>query len=99
MINYAFDEKRTKEEIEKGTSREDDNKPWIWNHSNAASTKYNYVEKPKPNPVPDVETPTVDTPAPRASSSTSTSTSTPDSGEVSDGQRRFLSWIRSTLGL
>ena len=121
MINYAFDEKRTKEEIEKGTSREGDNKPWIWNHSNAASTQYKYVEKPKPAPAPapviETPTPAVDTPAPRTDTPTSDTSDTSDSRrrtsgpvtdivdgvvdsvDMTDGQRRFVSWIRGTLGV
>jgi hypothetical protein len=42
MINQTFDEKRTEEELKKGTSRENGNKPWIWRHGNAARTEYDY---------------------------------------------------------
>lgn len=46
MIEYAFDEERTKAEIEKG--REGD-KPWIWSHADAAGEgkHYDYHTKPE----------------------------------------------------
>ncbi len=44
MIKASFDEKRTDEEIEKGTSQENGAHPWIWEHPNAATTEYDYKE-------------------------------------------------------
>ncbi|MBM4367545.1 MAG: DUF4157 domain-containing protein [Deltaproteobacteria bacterium] len=42
MINQTFDEARTKDELAKGTSRENGAHPWIWRHPNTARTQYDY---------------------------------------------------------
>ena len=48
MVRNSMSEERTKEEIEKGTEGD---KPWIWQHADAASSKYTYeAEKPAPTP-------------------------------------------------
>jgi hypothetical protein len=107
MITHAFDEERTKEEIEKGTSREDDNKPWIWQHSDAASRKYNYVQKPsaeppQPSTTTDTPGPDIDTTGPAVDTTTTGPDTTQDDSDrpaPTEGQRRFLGWIRDLLGL
>ncbi|MFK7927673.1 MAG: hypothetical protein AB8H79_05775 [Myxococcota bacterium] len=42
MIQQAFDDKRTEEEIKSGTEGD---KPWIWEHGNAASETFQYVQE------------------------------------------------------
>ena len=109
MITHAFDEERTKVEIEKGTSREDDNKPWIWQHRNAASREYNYIKEPSAEPpqtttTTDTPAPVVDTPPPAVTTTTTTGSETTqdettDGPAPTEGQRRFLGWVRDMLGL
>lgn len=43
-IEQSFDATRTEEELKKGTSRENGAHPWIWQHADAASQDYEYVE-------------------------------------------------------
>jgi hypothetical protein len=97
MIRHSFSEERTKEEIEKGTSREGDNKPWIWQHQDAASKKYNYTTAPEVQPTPstttDTPTTTTDTPAVQDSVGEEHS----DTSTVTADQRGFLDWIRDTM--
>ncbi|HCH65547.1 MAG: hypothetical protein CL927_07630 [Deltaproteobacteria bacterium] len=107
MVTHAFDEARTKEEIEKGTNSDEDNKPWIWQHRHAASRKYNYVQKPSVE-VPDTTT-TTDTPAPVieepepvvdiSTGPDTTQQEDTDHPAPTEGQRGFLGWIRDQLGL
>jgi hypothetical protein len=106
MIQHSFSEERTKEEIEKGTNREDDNKPWIWQHQDAASKKYTYVNAPKEEPAPattlDTPAPQIDTPAPvtDAPVTDAPATDTPVTDTpVTEGQRGFVGWVRGILGL
>lgn len=101
MIQHSFSEERTKEEIEKGTNSEDDNKPWIWQHQDAASKKYTYVNAPKEEPAPtttlDTPAPQIDTPAP-VTDAPVTDTPVTDT-PVTEGQRGFVGWVRGILGL
>ena len=39
----------TKKQIDKGTEGDH---PWIWQHSNAAAEKFEYITKKKPEPQP-----------------------------------------------
>lgn len=56
MVRNSLSEERTKEEIKKGTEGD---KPWIWEHPDAASRKYTYeTAAPAPAPAPDVTTDT-----------------------------------------
>lgn len=45
VIAMSLSEERTEEELKKGTSGEGDNKPWIWQHADAAAhgKKYDYT--------------------------------------------------------
>jgi hypothetical protein len=85
MIQYAFDEERTKEELEKGTSGD---KPWIWNQVGAASTEYTYVEEAPPEQAPEQ--------APEAEAPAEEEQVASGGGEQS-GWQRFISWLRSFL--
>ena len=51
----------TKEEIKKGTEGE---KPWIWQHANAARVEYDYHAREEAPVAPTIETPTPTTPTP-----------------------------------
>lgn len=50
MIEQKYTDEESKEEIKKGTSREDGAHPWIWNHgpTNQRGAEYDYVEEEKP---------------------------------------------------
>lgn len=81
-IKHALSEEKTREEIEKGTSRENGNKPWIWEHRDAASRQYSYVTQPEETTTPE----------------TDTSDQTSGSADLTDGEQDYLSWVRRSMG-
>jgi len=89
-VKHAYDVEKTKEAIEEGTAREEPSeehpegrKPWIWDHSDAASDKYDYVG-PEPESRP--EQPEAAAAAPESAPA-----------EQDAGFRDFIDWIRSFI--
>ena len=107
MIAQSMSEERTKEEIKKGTEGE---KPWIWQHPNAARVEYDYHAREEAPVAPTIETPTPTTPTPTPATTTDTPTSdtTPTSSDTSSsssetstsegGGRDYLGWLRRWAG-
>ncbi|MBW1877236.1 MAG: DUF4157 domain-containing protein [Deltaproteobacteria bacterium] len=81
-IAHKWDDKKTQEEIKKGTSGD---KPWIWQHADAASDKYDYhaKEPEKPAPEPEKEEPAKEEP----------------SEQQDPAGSGFLAWLRRILGI
>lgn len=79
MVRNSLSEERTKEEIEKGTEGD---KPWIWEHPDAASRKYTYeTAKPAPSTATDQKPEAVQT----------------EDETTTDDERRYLDWLRQWL--
>lgn len=84
MIQYAYDDARTQEEIDKGTEGDH---PWIWTHPNAASEEFDYHTAPEEAPEQAPEE------APEQAPESSPQVA------ADPGYSRFLSWLRSVLGI
>ncbi len=96
-VKHAYDVEKTREAIEDGTAHEDPSeehpdgrKPWIWDHADAASDKYDY-QGPEPEPESRPELPVgraAETVGPAAE---------PDSAsaEQDSGFQAFIDWVRS----